>query len=152
MDIGIVWNSGTFSGDWDVTTSDLATDIGGLRSAVLLSLFTDAAAPDSYVPPGGGPFRRHGHWSDTFEGYEIGSLLWTLNRSIKSDDRDLLNTAQDICQSALQWLITEGVVSSVTVRTGWWRSQPNVIGITINIVRPQSPPVTFNFPWAWQGV
>lgn len=55
MDIGITWNAATLCGDWAVTSGDLVTDPGGLRSAVLLSLFTDRVASTDYRPPAGTP-------------------------------------------------------------------------------------------------
>jgi phage gp46-like protein len=148
-DIAIVWDTVNYRGDWDVTAGDLAIDPGGLRSAVLLSLFTDARAPDSYVAPAGSPTDRRGYWGDTYDPPNIGSLLWTLDRSKKTGDMALLSQAQDFCQNALQWLITAGVVGSVTTSASWIGSA--AIGLQITLTQPQSPPQTFNFEYAWQG-
>jgi phage gp46-like protein len=149
MDIAIVWNPLTFSGDWGVGIGDLAIDAGGLRSAVMLSLFTDRAAPPGYVPPPGSPPQRRGYWGDTYAKRQIGSWLWTLDRSIKSGDLALLNDVDDICSVALQWLIDDGVVSTVNVSSIW--QQPDVIGTNTTLTPPNAPEVAFNFAWAWQG-
>ena len=149
MDLAVVWNSQTFTGDWGVGKGDLAIDPGGLRSAVLLSLFTDKAAPPGYVPPAASLATRRGYWGDTYAKRPIGSWLWTLDRSIKSGDLGLLNDVDDICSEALQWLIEDGVVNTVSVNSVW--QQPNVIATNTVLTPPNSPLVEFLFAWAWQG-
>ncbi|WP_428492169.1 phage GP46 family protein [Rhodopila sp.] len=149
MDIGLQWDAASFRGDWGVTTGDLAIDPGGLRTAVLLSLFTDQVAPPDYVPPAGSPTGRRGWWGDTFEGYPIGSLLWTLDRSKINGSTALLAQVQGICNAALQWLIDAGVVATVTTVATYMGG--GNIGLSITLTQPQSPPTTFNFAWSWQG-
>lgn len=146
MDISIQWDPTRYRGDWGLTAGDLAVD-GGLQSAVILSLFTDRIAAPDFVPPAGSPFDRHGWWGDSYEPSPIGSRLWQLNRAVKSDGTTLLNEARDYCQEALQWLVTAGVVASVSVTT-WWAA-PQAIGIGITIAKPQSPPQSFQYQWAW---
>jgi phage gp46-like protein len=148
-DIAVVWDTANFRGDWAVTSGDLALDPGGIRSAVLLSLFTDRVAPPDYTAPAGSPIDRRGWWGDSYDGSLLGSLLWTLDRSKKTDDATLLLQAQDFCQEALKWLITSGAVATVTTTATWLSS--TAIGLQINITSPMSPPQTFNFSWAWQG-
>lgn len=150
MDIYIAWDPAAARGDWDVTSGDLVVDPGGLQTAVLLSLFTDRVAPPDYVPPVGSPAGRRGHWSDTYEPFPIGSWLWLLNRTPISDGAAVLLKGKDYCLLALQWLVDEGVVASAQVTT-WWM-QPGVMGIRIVIAKPQQPPETFDFSWAWQGI
>jgi phage gp46-like protein len=151
LDIAIVWDAAGFRGDWAVAPNggDLAVDPGGLRSAVLLSLFTDKKAPPGYVPPPGSLADWRGYWGDTYSQFQIGSWLWTLDRSKITDNLTLLNEVEDICSDALQWLITAGVVATVTVTAIF--QQPDVIGIQTVLTPPQSPPQTFNFSWAWRG-
>jgi phage gp46-like protein len=148
MDIGLTWNPLLYRGDWTVTAGDLVVDPGGLRTAVLLSLFTDRHAPADYVAPAGSPQDPHGYWGDTYEGFQLGSLLWTLNRSVISGN-NLLNQATDICLDALQWLVAADIVASVSVTCSM--ISPTVIGIQVVLTQPQSPPQTFNFSWSWQG-
>lgn len=149
MDIGITWDPRTYRGDWSVTPGDLVTDPGGLRSAVMLSLFTDRAAPDGYVPPAGSSSDRRGWWGDSFSDRPIGSWLWTLNRSKRDGTLALLNEAQDICEVALQWLIDTGVVASVIVQTTW--QQRDTIGIAVTLTQPDGTRTPFDFGWSWQG-
>lgn len=150
MDIAIAWDPRNFRGDWGVTSGDLAIDTGGLRSAVMVSLFTDGAAPVGYTPPAGSLPGRRGWWGDTFAPQPIGSLLWTLDRSKKSGDLQLLNEAANICEVALQWLLDAGVVATVTIRTAW--QQRDVMGIGVTLTQPDGTSVPFDFGWAWRGI
>jgi phage gp46-like protein len=149
VDIAVAWDDAAGRGDWLCTPGDLAIDPGGLRSAVLLSLFTDAAAPLNYVPPAGSTAERRGCWTDTYEPYSIGSWLWLLNRTKITDRAVLLATVQDYCAAALKWLQDLGVVDAVTVSALWLSG--TVIGLGVTLTQPQSPPQVFQFAWAWQG-
>jgi phage gp46-like protein len=149
VDISIDWDPTKFRGDWSVNSGDLTVDPGGLRTAVLLSLFTDRVAASDYVAPAGSSQSRHGWWGDTYEDSPIGSRLWQLNRMSIGDPVAVLNQANNMCLEALQWLIDAGVVSGITVQTSW--QTPTALGIAVQVIAPQSPPQTFNFSWAWQG-
>jgi len=149
MDIAVSWLQGNIRGDWSVGVGDLAIDPGGLRSAVLLSLFTDGLAPDTYVPPPGTPLDRRGWWGDSFNDYNIGSLLWTLDRTKIVSDLDITNEVQRICTDALQWLIDLAVVDSISVVA--FIQQPGIVGVNVQLFQPVSPPEVFNFAWAWVG-
>lgn len=149
MDIAIGWDAAAYRGDWMVTAGDLVADPGGLRSAVLLSLFTDQVASDDYVAPAGSSQDRRGWWGDTYEGYPIGSRLWQLNRRYKSGDTALLAEATDICTEALQWLVDAGIVAAVSVTCSWVTK--TAIGIAVTLTAPDATRQTFDFAWSWQG-
>ncbi len=149
-DIAIAWDPLHFRGDWSVSAGDLALDAGGLRSAVLLSLFTDRRASSDYVPPAGDPPDRRGWWGDTYESALLGSRLWQLNRAKKTDSVALRNRAADYCREALQWLLDDGIAQSVTVNVTWLT--PQTLAIAVAILKPlDAQPVLFRFDWAWQG-
>ena len=149
-DIAITWDPPNLRGDWTALLGGLATD-EGLRSAVLVSLFTWRRASPDYVPPAGSGAERHGHWSDTYTGRQIGSRLWQLRRAKKTDDTTLLNLAQTYCQEALQWLLDDGVATQVFVRATWHGQSigATVIDLYVNISRPGSDQIGFAFAWAW---
>jgi phage gp46-like protein len=149
MDIAIDWDPTKNRGDWTCNAGDLTVDPGGVRTAVILSLFTDRVAQSDYVAPAGSSQNRHGWWGDTYEPSPIGSRLWQLNRTAISDRNTVLNQANDMCLEALQWMVDAGVVSGITVQTSWLT--PAALGIAVQVIAPQSPPQTFNFSWAWQG-
>jgi phage gp46-like protein len=150
MDVALVWDSASGRADWAITSGDLQIDPGGLQTAVILSLFTDKRAPANYVPPAGSPPGRHGVWMDTYQGFQIGSLLWTLNRVAISNSTAFLAQAKDICLDALEWLVTAGVVAAVNVTTSL--ITPTTLGILVGLTEPDGTTQTFDFGWAWQGV
>jgi len=124
-----------FGSDFDllIDVNDLATD-NTLRTAVLISLFTDKRARvDDDIPDGSR--NRRGYWGDSFadvEGDEIGSHLWLLLRSKQTSET--LNRAQEYAVKALQWLIDDGVAVSVSADTSWLR--PGVLLFEVSISLP----------------
>ncbi|MEO1700319.1 MAG: phage GP46 family protein [Planctomycetota bacterium] len=103
-------------GDVVLEDGDLARD-GGIVSAVLVSLLCDARAPE--VAPEG----QRGYWADREpESAPVGSLLWLLERAKQTTET--LARARDYAERALEWLVTEGIASSVRAvasypRRGW---------------------------------
>jgi len=151
MDIEVTWDTANFRGDWIIGANDIGVETGGIEAAVLVSLFTDRVASDDYTPPPGESFDRRGWWADTYEPSPIGSRLWQLNRSKKTDNNGLLLKARDYAREALQWLVDDGVVASINVET-WWL-QPTALALRVTLVEPKVPgKTTFNFAWAWDGV
>jgi len=155
-DIAIQWTPGQYRGDWAISGGALLQGYD-LQNAVLISLFTDARAPDSWMPPPGWNGGRRGWWGDTFEAAPtdggvplapLGSGLWLLSRRAKSDAGALLIEAQQTCRTALQWLLDTGVAAVVDVRCQW--QAPQRLGIAVRIVRPSGTAENFTFGWAWQ--
>lgn len=151
MDIAIVWDNILGRGDWDLTSGDISlwSDIEG---AVMVSLFTDRRAPDDWVPTDGTNDRR-GWWADIYEGDQIGSLLWTLDRVKISDSAGMLALARQYCLDALKWLLSTGTVSKIDVATRWLNpgGQRNGIGIQVVVRQPSGEQVKFLYDLAWQG-
>lgn len=144
-DISIVWDPVKFRGDWAIGQGDLLMG-GDLATSVLISLFTDRVLPGDQTPPDGTNDRR-GWWADTFETTPIGSRLWTLKRAKKSAATNLLQVAKDMCAEALQWMIDDGVTSSVSVNTAW--ATANQMAIFIALTQPGAgSPATFRFLWS----
>ena len=90
----------------------LADSNDKLARAVIISLFTwrRAGADDQYDGP------KYGWWGDTFaepQTDRIGSKLYQLLRRSITDD--LLLQAQETIEEALQWLIDDGLASSISV-------------------------------------
>ena len=83
-----------------------------LARAVIISLFTwrRADADDQYEGP------KYGWWGDTFAdpaNDRIGSKLYQLLR--RPITGDLMLQAQEMIEEALQWLIDDGMASSISV-------------------------------------
>src|SRR4051812_18257550 len=125
MDIATLWDTATGAGDWvlDPGSSTIWTDENGnsivdengqpvssefiagsglvsgcdLVTAVLISLFTDAAADtDDAIPDGSGDPR--GWWAGA-----IGSKLWLRQR--EKATQTLLALVRDDCERALAWMV-----------------------------------------------
>ncbi|WP_424140251.1 phage GP46 family protein [Roseomonas chloroacetimidivorans] len=148
MDIVIEWDKALGRGDWKIADGSLAID-GGLKSAVLVSLFTDRRAAPDFVPTDGTTDRR-GWWADTYEGEQIGSRLWQYERAKKFGRTTLLAEVKKTCAEALQWLLDDGVAASLTVNTGWLNA--TTIAVAISITQPNGNLTTFNLAWAWDGI
>ncbi len=145
-DLALTWSNTTGDADLSLIDSDLASD-RGLMTAVALSLFSDRRANDDDVPPSGDPRDRRGWWADQFsevEGDKIGSLLWLLDRSKRTNETVL--RAKQYASEALAWMIDDRVVASVDVTV-------EVVGgallFAIGLQRPGRDPVTFRFAHTW---
>lgn len=128
---------------------DLATD-DGLRTAVIVSLFSDARARDDDVIPDGTTERR-GYWTDVFSliaGDAFGGRLWLLAREKQTPD--VLLRAEGYAREALQWMIDDGVARSVTVSAEIVRD--GVLGLAIEIARANGSTAQYRFERFWSGV
>lgn len=98
-----------------------------LRSAVEMSLYTNARAPAEL-----GLANRGGYWGDTGRTHTTGSLLWTLE-GLKATPANV-SKAQEYAKAALQWLLDDGIAGAVEV-TAVYKSLVT-IALYITIYRP----------------
>lgn len=111
-----IWNPTESEADIVVSDGTIQVD-DGLEAAVLISIFSDARARDDDDMTGLSKDKR-GWWADTFAdatGANTGSRLW-LRKRTAIGAKLLADVKQDI-QDALQWLISDGVASAVSVTT-----------------------------------
>ncbi|MFT9016405.1 MAG: phage GP46 family protein [Acetobacter sp.] len=165
MDIAITWNVAQARGDWTFSDGNLALD-SALRSAVLVSLFTDRVAPEIITPldgavgftpaPGAAGSQlndRRGWWADAWEAVPIGSRLWQLARAVKAGQSTIPREVEAICQEALQWLVDDGVAASVTVSAWWSTENRQAVEFRVSVIEPgQTEAQVFLFSWAWDGL
>lgn len=115
MDLAVLFTSGNgFKFDLEQADYDLRTE-SGMRSAVMVSLFTDRRAKNDDVIPDGTDDRR-GSWQDAFldDADDLqGSRLWLLDR--EKELPEVLVRAREYAEESLQWLIDDGIAKSVTV-------------------------------------
>lgn len=145
-DIALLWDNDAFGADLSLTGGDLATD-DGLRTAFIISLFTDARARDDDPLPEPGADPR-GWWGDAFTDAEdgpLGSRLWLLDREKKIGST--LIRARDYAAEAVQWLIRAGICLSIDVEV---EAQGNALAIALYPTRPTGP-ARQRFDFLWEG-
>lgn len=104
---------------------DLATE-DGLRTAVIISLFTDRRVEaDDEIPDGSDD--RRGWWADP----TLGSRLWLLARA--KETPDTLARARTYAAESLQWLIDDGMATAIDVLAEWPRRGMLALRVTITI-------------------
>jgi phage gp46-like protein len=149
-DVLVQWDNVNTLGDWLAAVGDLQTG-QDLETACLVSLFTDKLATPDFRPTDGTSERR-GWWADPYNDAPLGSNLWQLERAKKT--RDTLGLARRYTQDALQWLIADGVASSVVVDTRWLGQDvgSTMLGIAVAITKPDGSMTRFVFGWAWDNL
>ena len=134
------------SGGYDIQLAghDLAAE-NGLRTAVLVSLFSDRlATADDAIPDG--TDNRRGWWADAWP--EIpddltGSRLWLLAR--EKQTAETAERAREYAAEALQWMVDDGVARAVDVTAAW--DAPGRLALTIAITRATGQAARYQFAW-----
>jgi phage gp46-like protein len=149
MDLQTVFNEETLETDWALSAGSLATD-AGLRSAVVVSLFTDRRADDDDPLPDGTTDRR-GWWGDivapatapTGQPWLSGSKLWLLSR--EKQTAVTARRAEGYARDALAWMIQTGVASALEV-TAQWQGRGQ-LALIVTITRPSGSAETYDLVW-----
>lgn len=151
-DLALEWYNSTGDADLFIVPSDVDIDLAndqGLKTAVILSLFTDRRAEDDDVPPSGDPNDRRGWWADQFsevEGDRIGSRLWLLDRGKLTNETRL--RAEQYIREALAWMIEDKVASAIDVTVEIDKPHAALL-FAVGIHRPGRDPTTFRFSHTW---
>lgn len=121
----------------------------GLENAVMISLFTDARVTEQELPLG--ETDRGGWYGDLlsdFPGDRIGSKLWLLNRSVSR--QETRTKAEQYAREALDWLVTDGVAQTVTVRA--FLVDRDRIDLDVAIQKPNERSQFFwRYQLLWEG-
>jgi phage gp46-like protein len=128
QDISIIYRDGLF--DLDLGDGGAAID-ESLRTAVVVSLFTDRLAEADDVLPGGSGDRR-GWWGDIYpqvDADRIGSRLWLLAR--EKQIPTVLGRAETYAREALQWCLDDGLAAAITISASF--VGPGVLGLDISL-------------------
>lgn len=129
MDLELSW--GTGGGDLILEAGDLS-DQGGIVTAVLVSLFSDALAPADDTRPLLEQDRR-GYWAEV-PGDTYGSFLWQLDRA-KSTSETAAKAAGS-ASAALDWLLTAGIAASVSASASYLAD--GTLSLVVNVTRGTS--------------
>ncbi|MDR1276376.1 MAG: phage GP46 family protein [Candidatus Accumulibacter sp.] len=121
-------------------------DAHDVKTAILISLFTDRRAEDDDILPDAGASKR-GWWGDALSGRRIGSKLWLLSR--EKELNAVLARAEEYAREALAWMIDDGIASAVEVsaenpRSGW-------LGIEVRAEKASTAPEKYRFEFAWRN-
>lgn len=131
--------------DYAVANGSLAAD-HDIKTAVLISLFTDRRAEDDDALPNPGGSKR-GWWADALNTRRIGSRLWLLSR--EKQLREVVLRAKEYAEEALAWLVEEGVARSVEVTAEI--AGPGVLALSVSVSRETAAPARYKFDFAWAG-
>lgn len=156
-DIALFWDNETSAADMRMAGGDLAAD-DGMRSAILISLFSDARVSDDADLPEEGDDHA-GWWGDQFaddagidagsatDRNRIGSELWLLGRSKVTEDKIVF--ARQAAERALGWLTRDGVVSKVVVEVEAQQIDAVTaqLALGIEVFRPDGTSKRYDFTW-----
>ncbi|MEX2630036.1 MAG: phage GP46 family protein [Tistlia sp.] len=149
MDLLLAFDEELLTGDLRQLGAGLETD-QGLRTAVVLSLFSDRRAEaDDELPIG--ETDRRGWWGDSLAeiaGDRIGSRLWLLAR--RKILPATLVEARQMVEESLAWLIEDGIAARIEVEVT--HRPPTTLAIRVGIVQPRGDRVDYSFESLWQGV
>lgn len=147
-DIAMVWDGQFLSGDFLYGEGDLLRE-EGLRTAVMISLFTDRRADED--DPLDDINDKKGWWGDlTTEDDQIGSKLWLLDRAKTTSDTPA--KAQQYIEEALQWMIDDKVAIKIEVkveRAG--NVGMDILAANIKIYQSDGNVIAFKFDDLWKG-
>ena len=146
MDLGLNLIDGCF--DVEIKNGDVVRD-DGLETAVTISLFTDRRVTEEEKPYLANS--KRGYWGDLFseiDGDKMGSRLWTLEREKRTTE--VLRRAEDYAREALQWLIDDGVVLSISANASYDNNK--FINIDIKIIKPLGNESRYKILWDKQEI
>lgn len=150
-DIALTWNPAKGRADLSLAAGDFLLE-QGLRTAVIISLFTDGLArgdDDLADGDGGNQGDRRGWWGDVPLAGEaprrIGSRLWLLRRAKATEGTRL--RAITMAQEALAWMRGDGLVDRIEVEATLAGTPPDRLLMTITL-RRGAVSARFDLPWA----
>lgn len=153
-DLALHFDNAAWSADLAILNADLATD-DGLRTAVIISLFTDRRALADDVLPVGDD--RRGWWGDCANddpNDRIGSRRWLLVREKATEA--VAVRARDYDREALAWLVADGIAAAVTVECSILPVDAGrrsaALHSTIRITRPSGARLAIDYLWDAESV
>lgn len=143
MNLDIVWDPVNARGDRQITAAGRTSTGNLLRTAVIISLFTDRRAQPDWVPPDRNSDDPRGWYWDTF-GIPIGSRLWQLRRRKIANRNALLLEARDMIQEALQWMQDQQIVSAIAINV---QSAGTLLAFNVQLSQPTGPLPLIRLLW-----
>jgi len=143
-DIALVFDTVAMFADVQLVSGDLQPD-HGLQTAVMLSLFCHATAMTDDIASGND---RRGYWADAFNGINgdiFGSRLWLLEREKRLPA--VLQKARGYALESLQWLLDDGVATSIDVQASWLTTGALLLHVSM---QQQGKVLSYQFKKLWQ--
>lgn len=75
----------------------------------------------------------------------IGSRLWLLSR--EKQTQEVLARARTYIEEALQWLLDDGVATSLDVQCSY--DLPGRLAFAVSIAKPKGAPVSYQYAYVW---
>lgn len=153
-DIQVQWNETFNEGDIKFSGGDLVRELG-LRTAVLMSMYTDRRADADSVLPDPSSDDRRGWWGDQinidYVDDRIGSRLWLLERS-KTTEQTLAD-AKFYIEECLQWMIDDEVVQAIEVEVERQNRKDGTATLAgrISIMQSDGTNKAFKFDDLWKA-
>lgn len=150
-DLALVWNVAESRADLALAGGALLLD-DGLRTAVLISLMTDATARDDDAIDDGPAGDRRGWWGDVPLAGEttrpIGSRLWLLRRTKATEGTRL--RALTMAREALAWMVQDGICQRIDIEAELQGNPPDRLAFGITLRRGGASP-RFDVQWNFEG-
>ena len=149
-DVALIWDNTNGRADFALVNGDLAID-DGLRTAAIVSLFTDALADAAASIPDGTDNRRG--WpgddplpnaADTAQRDNTGSTLWLREGARQTEETRRL--IESDVRTAFAWAITDGVADVVTASAAYPRNDVVTVAVTL-----QQGAVKNRFDYTWNA-
>jgi phage gp46-like protein len=149
QDIELKFDEVFLEGDIEYLNGDLVRE-SGLKTAVMISLFTDRRA--GINDPLDNPNDKRGWWGDLIpdNGDRIGSKLWQYERS-KVTQEVVLKVKQSI-EECLKWMVEDQVAKSIEVIVEKFGEVGNYrLGVTIKIYKSIDGEEEIKFDDLWEA-
>lgn len=164
-DLSLTFDNYTKAGDLQFSGGDIALE-NPLKTAVLISLFSDRVAPDQLSAddasvgvqlPGNAlnsnDSPRRGWWGDMFGDGNIGSRLWQLRRIIRANKSSVLLEVRAVIYEALDWIVHDGIADRIDVDVTWVAGRTDAVSFSISLYEPTAnAPQNFQFSLAWDSM
>ena len=131
--------------DFAISNSDIKLD-EGLRTAVIISLFTDKRVTKEEVNLGQS---QKGWWADTLEeieGDKWGSKLWLLEREKQTALN--LTRAVEYAKEALNWMIEDELADKIDVEASYPIN--GFLSLQVYIQKPNGEKLNYAFDKEWK--
>jgi len=148
-DLLIDFDTTLLAGDllFNEVSQDLETE-SGIRTAVIISLFTDRRANNDDVLPDPNSTDKRGWWGDLaspdVEGDRIGSRLWLLSRE-KTVETTVPKTKGYITES-LEWMLDDKIAKKIDVEVERQGTPGNdILAFSVAVHMPGDSIYTYDF-------